>query len=151
MDGSTKSTFTRKPPGHTPPPWINSGALFFITICCEERGDAGLCEPDRAFSILDSVRSYHEQERWFARLFLLMPDHIHALVAFPPDSRMSETLRNWKRFVARESGVKWQRGYFDHRIRDSDNLQMKAAYIRENPVRKGLVMSSEQWPYVFES
>ncbi len=100
---------------------------------------------------MESVRFYHEHNRWFARLFLVMPDHVHALLAFPPDEKMSDVIQNWKSYIARACSVKWQRGYFDHRVRNGENWELKAAYIRQNPVRKGLVACGEKWPYVFEA
>jgi putative transposase len=50
-------------------------------------------------------------------LFLLMPDHVHAVLSFPRDKSMSEVIRDWKRFHKRTYRVMWQEGYFDHRLR----------------------------------
>ena len=60
---------------------------------------------------------------------------------------MSEGIRNWKRLAARRTGVVWQRNYFDHRIRPDEGLQMKTDYIRQNPVRAGLVDTPDAWPH----
>jgi len=135
---------------HTVPPWVESGTLYFITMCSLPRGENQLCRPDTAKNLLDSVRFYHEGGRWFARLFLLMPDHAHALLAIPVCERMSEVVRNWKQYTARQFGVRWQRGYFDHRLRNHEQWELKAEYIRENPVRARLVTEANQWSYVLE-
>jgi len=47
-------------------------------------------------------------------------------------------------------GIGWQRDFFDHRLRKNEAYLEKAAYIRMNPVRAGLVASAEDWPYVWE-
>ena len=60
---------------------------------------------------------------------------------------MSEVIRNWKRLAARHTGVAWQRNYFDHRVRPDEGLQLKTDYIRQNPVRAGLVKRVEDWPH----
>ena len=76
-----------------------------------------------------------------------MPDHLHALLAFPRDQGMSIVIRNWKRGAARLQGVRWQTNYFDHRIRTKSEGQECWTYIRRNPVAKGLCASEEDWPH----
>jgi REP element-mobilizing transposase RayT len=41
----------------------------------------------------------------------------------------------------------WQRGFFDHVIRSEESYDQKWLYVRNNPVRAGLVRSAEDWPY----
>lgn len=52
-----------------------------------------------------------------------MPDHIHALVAFPSDKSMSTVVGSWKRYTTRFLHVKWQVNFFDHRIRNGNELR----------------------------
>jgi len=59
------------------------------------------------------------------RLCLLMPDHLHAIIAFPREPGMATTVKNWKKFVAEKYGVDWQRDFFDHRLRDHHELEEK--------------------------
>lgn len=80
-----------------------------------------------------------------------MPDHAHALLSFPPDRQMSRVIGGWKSWHARNSGIDWQDNYFDHRIRSDDEFQQKAAYIRRNPVAKGLCQRSEDWPWIVDA
>ncbi len=44
----------------------------------------------------------------------------------------------------------WQEGFFDHLIRNPESYEEKWSYVRENPVRAGLVDSAERWPYAGE-
>ncbi len=76
-----------------------------------------------------------------------MPDHLHALLAFPRESGMAVVIRNWKRGAARIQGVHWQDNFFDHRIRSKAEAQEKWLYMRRNPVVKGLCAKEEDWPY----
>jgi REP element-mobilizing transposase RayT len=104
--------------------------------------------PHRLFG---SVTNYYEHRRWWPEMLLLMPDHLHALVSFSwdPKQGMNTVLGNWKRYTARKFGIGWQREFFDHRIRnDADHLE-KWRYIRDNPVRAGLVEDPQQWPHVW--
>ena len=78
-----------------------------------------------------------------------MPDHVHGLMCFPPQVGMLKTLSDWKHFTARQFGIVWQRGFFDHRLRSDEAYVEKAHYIRMNPVRAGLVTKPEEWPHVW--
>jgi len=41
----------------------------------------------------------------------------------------------------------WQRRFWDHIIRDEDDLKMHVDYIHYNPVKHGLVARPEDYPY----
>lgn len=85
--------------------------------------------------------------------FLLMPDHLHALLSFALDESMSDVIRDWKRFHTRSKGVTWQDGYFDHRMRADERgtqLSTKMNYIRQNPVVAGLCAKAQDWPWVID-
>jgi putative transposase len=135
---------------HAIPPWVESGAVFFITICCAERSANSLCRPEIAQTIFESIQFRQQRGDWFAHLVLLMPDHGHALILFPGDRAMKRTVSTWKEIVAKKTAVRWQRDFFDHRLRNGESFDEKAHYIRMNPVRKALVTRPEDWPYVWE-
>ena len=59
-------------------------------------------------------------------------------------------ISTWKEHLAKQGGVKWQRDFFDHRLRSDESARAKASYIRENPVRKGLATSADTWLYVWQ-
>jgi putative transposase len=126
------------------------GCFFFITICCRSRGTNQLCGPTVAPFLFNTVCFRHERGDWFAQLFLLMPDHLHAILAIPPEHGMEETISNWKQYAARHTGISWQRDFFDHRLRNDESLEEKMDYIRMNPVRRGLAAKPQAWPWVWE-
>ena|ERR1700693_3752916 len=140
---------------HEVPSWVEDGALFHIRIALDRTSQQNaLTEPTLAQSILDSVKFYHEKERWFITVFVLMPDHLHMLVSFHNDQATSRVIGEWKHFHARKSQVRWQEGYFDHRLRDDERgeqLSMKVDYIRANPAAAGLCGRPEDWPWVLDS
>jgi mono/diheme cytochrome c family protein len=76
-----------------------------------------------------------------------MPDHLHALISFPYKRPMRQIMSDWKRFLATESKIEWQRDFFDHRLRKEESYREKADYIRANPVRAGLITRPEEWAY----
>jgi REP element-mobilizing transposase RayT len=134
---------------HTPPPWVGPGEIFFVTLCCTPRGKNQLANA-AAFSVLvTALEHYVTAGKLWAHVFLATPDHLHALFSFPPQERMDATIRNYKRFTAKAAAVKWQDGFFDHRLRNGENFVQKAHYIRMNPVRAGLASECEKWPYIW--
>ena len=86
--------------------------------------------------------------------YVLMPDHIHLFVVFPPEGI---TLENWIQSLRSALGKTllriglqkphWQEGFFDHVLRSSESYSEKWDYVRLNPVRAGLVQTPEEWPY----
>ncbi|MBK9992368.1 MAG: transposase [Verrucomicrobia bacterium] len=128
-----------------------AGRVVFITICCQQRGVNQLCRPELAQALIKSVRFRQERGDWYAHLFLLMPDHLHALLSFPPESSMKAVVAKWKEYSRRQLGIVWQRGFFDHRLRKAESLDEKVHYIRMNPVRQGLVARAEEWPWIWEA
>ena len=54
--------------------------------------------------------------------------------------------------VEREEGEDpvWQRGFFDHLLRSDESYGQKWDYVRDNPVRAGLVANAQDWPYAGE-
>src|SRR3954468_3735282 len=135
---------------HDTPPWVANGACFFVTICATPRGENQLATPADAPAILASSAHYHELRTWWVHLFLLMPDHAHALLVVAPNKTLENTIRAWKSWQVKTLGIKWQKGFFDHRLRSDESFEEKTNYIRHNPVRAGLVARAEDWRYVWE-
>jgi putative transposase len=44
----------------------------------------------------------------------------------------------------------WQKTFFDHLLGSAESYSEKWNYVRENPVRAGLVAKAEDWPYMGE-
>jgi len=136
---------------HIVPGWVKRGAVYHVRIRAREDAPFPLTDQRVASGLLYSARRYHTDARWYCRLFLLMPDHLHALLAFPPEQSMSDIIGAWKGFQAKRHGVRWQKNYFDHRIRHRSELEEKATYIRLNPVVKNLCATENDWPWVLAS
>ncbi|MEM7147352.1 MAG: hypothetical protein AAF591_19715 [Verrucomicrobiota bacterium] len=137
---------------HDTPGWVADGSRFFVTINAKRPGVEELCGNKElnevASGLLDGARYYHEAGKWFVHLFLLMPDHLHAIFSFPRNEDMKETIRSWKRHQKKCLGVRWREGFHDHRIRDEESFDDKVEYIRMNPVRAGLCGKAEEWEWV---
>jgi REP element-mobilizing transposase RayT len=141
----------RKSLPHTVPLWVNpQSEIYFITINCQTRGQNQLALPELAPPLFETVRHRQTTFLWWPHVFLLMPDHLHALLSFPPSGKPLQTVvSQWKGWTAKQFGIVWQRDFFEHRLRHDESRRQKADYILENPVRKKLVRQPEAWPYVY--
>jgi len=143
--------FPEKRPGrlsHGVPAWVDpASAIFHVRIRLDGCSARPLTDPDLASRLLESVVFYAHRARWWPHLFLVMPDHLHALLSFGDSVPMSRIIGDWKRWHARANQVVWQEGFFDHRIRREENLEHTIDYIRKNPVARGLVESMDDWPW----
>lgn len=104
--------------------------------------------------MVEDTLLHFDGERYRLIEWVIMPNHVHLLVEFLAGSLLSEVLKSWKSFSAHEanrilgrSGQLWQEDYFDRFIRDATHFDNARRYIRENPVKAGLVEHPEEWPY----
>ena len=89
-----------------------------------------------------------EQEAARARMILyaycLMPDHIHLLVQPEANTNLISFVQGFKSKTTRAywrsggAGKLWQRGFYDHILRRTEDIQQTTRYILANPVRAGL-------------
>ena len=85
--------------------------------------------------------------------WVAMPDHLHWLFQLRKYS-LGCCLQTFKSRSARAirrstggNGPVWQPGYYDHRLRNEEDLMRQARYIVANPLRAGLVQRIEDYPY----
>jgi putative transposase len=85
--------------------------------------------------------------------YCFMPDHQHLIVSGTrDDSDMRQTIVQYKQrtgfWMSRNtSGLGWQKNFYDHVIRRQEDLTAQVRYILDNPVRKGLVSSWQEYPF----
>src|SRR5436853_6755174 len=103
------------------------------TVKCLPRGKNQLCRAGTGEAVLSAMKHNHEKLVWHCRLCLLMPDHLHAILAFAPEPGMKTVIKNWKKYVAGKHGVDWQRDFFGPPPRHHHQLDEKTRYILINP------------------
>ena len=80
--------------------------------------------------------------------YVIMPDHVHLFVRGGCNFRLGAWIGALKQALAkaamlsRAKGQIWQEGFFDHLLRSDESYSQKWNYVRENPVRAGLVKSA---------
>ena len=83
--------------------------------------------------------------------YVIMPDHIHLFVSNNSDGTLSQWVRLLKRAVSEaitSSPPHWQKGFFDHVLRSGESYSGKWEYVRQNPVRAGLVEDADAWKFM---
>ena len=134
---------------HEVPGWVPDGSRYFITICCKERATNSLAISDVAESLLNSVSIRENLNQWYVYIMMIMPDHLHLIARFGKGNGVERTIQSLKRYHAREDGIVWQSGFFEHRLRSESEFTDKFYYVLRNPVRKQLVADPKEWPYCF--
>jgi REP element-mobilizing transposase RayT len=121
-----------------------------------DRG-AGTCHlrrPDIADLVANAMRHFHES-RYVLQEWVVMPNHVHAIIWPMPNHLLSDILKSWKQFTSRRAKKIlsmaaepfWQPESYDHWIRNDDEKARIARYIRNNPVTARLCVRPEDWKW----
>jgi putative transposase len=95
--------------------------------------------PENAKIVSDAILFY-EGTRYLLDCFVVMPNHVHAIVQFMEGFDLQLVGQSWMRYSARKinqrmgrKGVLWQPEPFDHIIRSGEQLSHLRRYIALNP------------------
>jgi putative transposase len=125
---------------------------YSLTICTRLRKPV-FTDADLVATVLLTIRQCAETYTFAIFTYCFMPDHIHLVVG-----ALSEAAE-LKRFVAKLKQLAgyaykqkageflWQPSYYDHVLRDDEETAKAVMYVLENPVRKGLVSSFDEFPF----
>ncbi|HVZ66435.1 MAG TPA: transposase [Lacunisphaera sp.] len=131
--------------------------VYFITICSAGRRRI-LTAPALAAVLIESWQAAASVHGWWIGRYVIMPDHVHFFARHTDcEKTLSQFVRDWKKWTTRQihaAGIGepcvWQAEFFDHVLRSADSDEQKWLYVRENPVRAGLALSPEAWPWAGE-
>ena len=139
--------------------YVQGGSWFFTVALHDRRSDL-------LTRHIDALRSAHQRVRrdrpFRMEAIVVLPDHLHAIWTLPPGD--ADYAGRWRALksgfvralagagvaVARNhrgEAMVWQRRYWEHTIRDAEDLGRHVDYIHYNPVRHGLVHRAIDWPY----
>ena len=151
--------------------WNLPGHAHELTFSCY--GNRAFLSRDRTCGYLaDAIVASREKHDFDLWAYVFMPDHVH-LVIHPRQGEysVSTILRSIKQPVSRRAlnylrtdnpaGLRylatgqrdepyrfWQKGGgYDRNITNVDTLIKSIRYIHHNPVRKGLVVTADEWHY----
>ena len=137
------------------------GGTFFFTVNLHDRASNLLV---KHIDILRAaVRATRQKLSFHINAWVVLPDHTHCVWTLPqgdsnfparwhaikstfskslPDAgtRTAESTRRGERGI-------WQRGYWEHTMRDEADLAAHIDYIHYNPLKHGHVTNLSDWPH----
>lgn len=136
------------------------GGTYFFTVVTAERRPV-FADPAMVRLLGEVMRQERERRPFKVEALVVLPDHLHTVWTLPPDD--ADYPRRWssiKGIFSRACGLPpvgenlrptergiWQHRYWEHRIRDDDDLQQHVDYVHSNPVKHGLVADPTDWPW----
>lgn len=137
---------------------------YFITICTKERHQEILCSIEHTVGAIinrpprisltslgqivdETIRAIPDHYPGISvDQYVIMPDHVHLILSFRhigPDGRqiaaptpLPKVIQQMKRIASKQAGVSlWQKGFYDHVIRNDEDLTNVRRYIRNNPLK----------------
>jgi len=140
--------------------------MYFFTLVTYRRQKI-LCDPEIRDALRKAIITVREKQPFVIDAWVLLPDHLHCIWQLPEND--SDFAKRWamiKRYVTKNCGERyyrddwmnaskrrrkestiWQRRYWEHLIRDEDDLNNHRDYIHYNPVKHGYVNGVVDWPY----
>ena len=124
-----------------------SGRIYAITTVTNQRRPLFL--DFSAARTLVHVLMDHQRLGFAQTLcFVVMPDHLHWLMALGEYKNLGETVHSLKSITSRRLGAPiFQKGYYDHALRKEEDIRALARYIVANPLRAGLVDNINDYPH----
>lgn len=142
------------------------GGTYFITIVTYNRAPL-FFQPDARQLLHEAWLDVTKRFPFSTDAVCLLPDHIHLLMTLPEsDSNFSLRIREIKRLftksflplshkppqnthsrISKEEAQIWRRRFWEHTIRDDNDLHQHLDYIHYNPVKHGLVKNVTDWEW----
>ena len=116
-----------------------------------------LNQPAAADVVMESFNFIENKYKWHFPYIVVMPSHVHCLASHQDKALISleRVLGHLKSFTSHEinkiiqrKGSLWEGENFDHWCRAPESEERIKEYIRNNPVKAGLVKTSEEWKWM---
>ena len=136
------------------------GATYFFTVTLADRTSDLLTRNIQ--TLRWAYAATHDAHRFETVAICILPDHLHAIWRLPEGDAdypmrwqlikrrfsygLSAGSRSASQHDKREKGI-WQRRYWEHQVRDDEDLARHVDYIHYNPVKHGCVKQVEDWPH----
>lgn len=136
------------------------GGTYFFTVTLINRHSNMLTQ--YIDLLRESVKVVKQRHPFEIVAWVVLPDHLHAVWRLPMDD--CDYSNRWRviksHFVcalkkqgalvnmrADGSAIVWQRRFWEHTIKNDDDLRRCVDYCYINPVKHGLVNTVADWPY----
>jgi REP element-mobilizing transposase RayT len=144
---------------HRLPREFYKGTISVVFTLCLEKGVTdvasgfSLSEPKIVNCFTEILTPAINKESCIVPVYCFMPDHQHLMITGAQgDSDIWKVIVSYKQktgfwMSTNKSGMRWQKDFYDHIIRANKDVATQVKYILDNPVRKGLVSSWEEYPF----
>tara|TARA_R110002051_G_scaffold323773_2_gene418471 strand:- start:8 stop:529 length:522 start_codon:yes stop_codon:yes gene_type:complete len=129
------------------------GGSYFFTVVTYARQPL-LADRLNIEALGRAFRTVREERPFVMDAFVLLPDHLHCLWRLPEgDADYSSRWRDIKKYASQEfffppgTHNAWQRGFWEHVIRDENDWQRHMDYIHYNPVKHGWSRAPRDWEW----
>ncbi|WP_030071981.1 REP-associated tyrosine transposase [Halomonas alkaliantarctica] len=129
------------------------GATYFFTVVTHDRRPL-LAEQQNIDALGQAFRRVKKDKPFMMEAVVLLPDHLHCLWTLPQgDADYSSRWRDIKKFASRsfalpnKTASAWQRGFWEHAIRNEADWRHHMDYIHYNPVKHGWAKAPRDWPW----
>ena len=109
---------------------------------------------ERIAESIEKALLHFDGARYRLLAWVVMPNHVHALLETLPGFPLGGVVHSWKSFSAKQAnellgrtGSFWMQDYFDRYIRGEEHFVAAIRYIEQNPVKAGLVRSANDWQW----
>ena len=138
--------------------------IHFVTFSCYKRRKH--LQHDQAKRVvIGEMGSRLAKQDGLCLGFVIMPNHLHALIWFPEIRQLSPFMNKWKEITSKtlknvlperfpkywsafdESEPIWQARYYGFNLWSRFKVEEKLDYMHSNPERAGLVERIEDWPW----
>ncbi len=145
--------------------YIESGTYFFTVVTNKQRDL--LCKQEARLALRTAVNDVRSAHPFDIIAWVLLPDHLHCIWTLPSDDadfsirwslikrsvsyQLKDTFdtrsdRTVKQVKRREAGF-WQHRFWEHAIKDENDLIRHFDYVHFNPVKHGLVEKPSDWEW----
>jgi putative YjhG/YagF family dehydratase len=137
-------------PIHLPPLEEHNRPIIIAVTVVTKMRQRVLATPG-AHELLRTVWS--QAAHWSVGRYVIMPDHVHFFCA-PADQ--NGTLERWMTYWKSQLSKRWpersqvpvfQTQHWDRQLRREESYDERWEYFRQNPVRAGLVVRADDWPF----
>jgi len=122
---------------------------FFVTAVTAQRRSLFQVTAN-AELLQQTILEYRSQGRFLLHAFVIMPEHFHVLITPAPEVSLEKAMQFIKggfSFRLKSKLEVWMRSFNETQIMTQEKFVRCASYIEDNPVRRGLALTPEMYPF----
>ncbi|PTQ87514.1 REP-associated tyrosine transposase [Agitococcus lubricus] len=135
------------------------GSTVFLTITLKNRQSDWLCRYIN--ELRNAIQTARQRSPFDLIAICVLPEHLHIVMQLPTnEGNFSHRVRLIKSLFSQRLAKKlalhpntrgeyeiWQRRFWEHTIKNEEDLQRCVDYVHFNPVKHGLVTQVKDWPF----